>query len=31
MLTRRTLVGAAALMLAAGPAFAQDWKASIPS
>ena len=30
MLTRRTLVGAAALMLAAGPAFAQDWKAKYP-
>ncbi len=30
MLNRRTLVGAAALMLAAGPAFAQDWKAKYP-
>lgn len=30
MLNRRTLVGAAALMLAAGPALAQDWKAKYP-
>lgn len=30
MLNRRTLVGAAALMLAAGPAFAQDWKTKYP-
>jgi phosphonate transport system substrate-binding protein len=30
MLNRRTLMGAAALMLAAGPAFAQDWKAKYP-
>ncbi|KTS29878.1 phosphonate ABC transporter substrate-binding protein, partial [Methylobacterium indicum] len=31
MLTRRTLVGAAAaLMFAAGPALAQDWKAKYP-
>lgn len=30
MLNRRTLVGAAALMFAAGPALAQDWKAKYP-
>ncbi|KMO35413.1 phosphonate ABC transporter substrate-binding protein [Methylobacterium tarhaniae] len=30
MLNRRTLVGAAALMLAAGPVAAQDWKAKYP-
>ncbi|KMO32625.1 phosphonate ABC transporter substrate-binding protein [Methylobacterium variabile] len=30
MLNRRTLVGAVTLALAAGPAFAQDWKAKYP-
>jgi phosphonate transport system substrate-binding protein len=30
MLNRRTLVGAVTLTLAAGPAFAQDWKAKYP-